>query len=265
MQKIQKVKVDYVEIGNGPKVVLLHATATGYKQWRYLIENYKNRFCFIAINLIGYGKTYKWESSETQKLIDQVLLLESIPSIKNCKFSIIGHSFGGSVAMMAAVHFQKEVDNLILVEPNPFYLLKQYGFLNAYEESLIIQKNIKKYYNNNWEKAVSYFADYWNGKGSWESYSNDQKVKFSEILKPNFHEWDAVLNETISIQELYKKLPKHTTFISALDTVFSIKEIKKIFNYHCKTWNFKTINSGGHMAVIKKPSELASIIMDSMK
>ena len=123
--------------------------------------------------------------------------------------------------------------------------------LNAYEESLIIQKKIKKYYNKNWDKAVHFFADYWNGKGSWESYSNDQKVKFSEILKPNFHEWDAVLNETISIQELYKKLPKDTTFISALDTVFSIKEIKKILNYHCKTWNFKTINSGGHMAVIK--------------
>ena len=58
-----------------------------------------------------------------------------------------------------------------------------------------------------------------------------------------------------------KKLPKDTTFISALDTVFSIKEIKKILNYYCKTWNFKTINSGGHMAVIKKPSELASIIV----
>ena len=265
MQKNQNVKVDYVEIGNGPKVVLLHSTATGIKQWRYLLENYKNRFCFIAVNLIGYGKTYKWERSESQKLIDQVKLLENIPSLKNCKFSIVGHSFGGSVAMMAAVHFQKVVNNLILIEPNPFYLLKKSGYLNAYEESLIIQKKIKKYYNKNWDKAVHFFADYWNGKGSWESYSNDQKVKFSEILKPNFHEWDAVLNETIPIQELYKKLPKDTTFISALDTVFSIQEIKKIFNYHCKTWNFKTINSGGHMAVIKKPSELASIIVDSMK
>ena len=49
LQKNLKVKVDYVEIGNGPKVVLLHSTATGIKQWRYLLENYKNRFCFIAV------------------------------------------------------------------------------------------------------------------------------------------------------------------------------------------------------------------------
>ena len=99
-------------------------------------------------------------------MIDQVKLLENIPSLKNCKFSIVGHSFGGSVAMMAAVHFQKVVNNLILIEPTPFYLLKQSGYLNAYEESLIIQKKIKKYYNKNWDKAVHFFADYWKGWNS---------------------------------------------------------------------------------------------------
>ena len=81
MQKIQKVKVDYVEIGNGPKVVLLHSTATGYKQWKHLIENYKNRFCFIAINLIGGERgliSYFNKKNTYEKLIeeDEVLTAE---------------------------------------------------------------------------------------------------------------------------------------------------------------------------------------------
>ena len=115
-----------------------------------------------------------------------------------------------------------------------------------------------------YKKAVHFFADYWNGEGTWDSYSLDQKAKFSEVLKPNYHEWDAVLNETTPIEELYKRLPADTTFLSALDTVFSIKELKKLFMSSCPSWNFKTIKSGGHMALIKELDQVAPIILRSL-
>ena len=257
-------EVDYFEAGVGPTVVLLHATATGARQWKNIINGYKDKFHFVAVNLIGYGNTPKWESDHTQRLSDQVSLFEKIPPIKNGRFSIIAHSFGGSVALMAALRFHNVIDKLVLIEPNPFYLLKQAGLLKAYNESLLIQKKIKNHYRNDWEKAVQFFANYWNGEGSWDRYTNDQKEKFSEILKPNFHEWDAVLNETISIEKFNQVLPKNTTFVSALDTVFSIKEITKLFMSHCKTWKFESIQSGGHMAIIKKPDQVLPIIIKAL-
>ena len=256
--------VDYEEIGNGPKVLLLHSTATGVRQWKYFINKFKDRFHFVAPNLIGYGKTDKWKDENPQRLIDQVYILKRIPALQNQKFSIVGHSFGGSVAMMAALHFQDKIDKLILLEPNPFYLLKQGGCFKAYEEVIILQRKIKKYYENDWEKAVHFFADYWNGKGSWDTYSEEQKVKFSDVLKPNYHEWDAVLNETMTIKEWYKKLPTQTTFVSALDTVFSIKEIRRLFMSNCPKWNFKHIAFGGHMALIKEPDQAYPIILRSL-
>ena len=260
----KSLKVDYEEIGNGPTLLLLHSTATGARQWKHFINKFKDQFHFIAVNLIGYGNTDKWESEYPQRLIDQVNLLEKIPALNKKKFSIIGHSFGGSVAMMAALHFQSSIDRLILVEPNPFYLLNQSGFANAYAEPILLKENIKKYYNNDWEKAVHFFADYWNGEGTWYSYSLDQKAKFSEVLKPNYHEWDAVLNETTPIKELYNGLPADTTFLSALDTVFSIKALRKLFMSNCPSWNFKTIKSGGHMALIKELDQVAPIIIKSL-
>ena len=255
------LEVDYEEIGDGPTVLLLHSTATGARQWKHFINKFKERFHFVAVNLIGYGNTHKWENEHPQRLIDQVNLLEHVPALKKNSFSIIGHSFGGSVAMIAALHFHTAINKLVLVEPNPFYLLNQSGFSKAYDEAILLQEKIKKYYNNDWEKAVHFFADYWNGAGTWDTYSSDQKRNFSEILKPNYHEWDSVLNETTPIEELYKKLPTDTTFVSALDTVFSIKELKRLFMFNCATWNFKTIKSGGHMALIKKLDHVAPIIV----
>ena len=48
--------------------------------------------------------------------------------------------------MMAALNFQSAIDKLVLVEPNPFYLLNQSGFAKAYAEPILLKENIKKYY-----------------------------------------------------------------------------------------------------------------------
>lgn len=68
------------------------------------------------------------------------------------------------------------------------------------------------------------------GAGSWSAMPDDRKEKFSHALKPNFHEWDAVMNEETSLLEWERDLPGETTVISAADTVKSIDEIYKLLS-----------------------------------
>jgi hypothetical protein len=48
-----------------------------------------------------------------------------------------------------------------------------------------------------WATAAEKFVDYWNGAGTWRKMSLDRRVAFSEALKPNFFECDAVMNESM--------------------------------------------------------------------
>ena len=73
--------VDFFEAGVGPKVVLFHSNASSAGQWKTLMERYSDRFHFIAINLIGYGKISGWLSGKVQSLSDQVKLIEKIPTL----------------------------------------------------------------------------------------------------------------------------------------------------------------------------------------
>ena len=52
-------------------------------------------------------------------------LLDAVLPDAESRFSIVGHSFGGSVAMKAAAEYRGRVDQLVLIEPNPFNLLAQ--------------------------------------------------------------------------------------------------------------------------------------------
>ena len=49
--------------------------------------------------------------------------------------------------------------------------------------------------------------------------TDDRKAKFARALVPNFHEWDAVMNEIVSFAEWQRDLPSDTTVVSAKDTV----------------------------------------------
>ena len=61
----KSVEVDYFESGVGPIIVLLHATATGARQWMNFINDYKNQLQWKEemIDLVKpkwYDNKYLW-------------------------------------------------------------------------------------------------------------------------------------------------------------------------------------------------------------
>ena len=62
---------------------------------------------------------------KTQSLEDQAKLIRRFIPLDGGTVSIVGHSFGGSVAMMAVKLFRRNIHKLILIEPIPNYLLKE--------------------------------------------------------------------------------------------------------------------------------------------
>lgn len=258
-------ETDFIEAGRGEKVILVHSSVAGAKQWRSLMEALAVKFHVIAINLFGYGDTREWDDGRTQQLADQAGLIEAFLPTGADKISIVGHSFGGSVAMKAAAKFKDHVRRLILIEPNPFYLLQKYGRAEAYQEAVALRDAIKSNgKSGTWEAAAEIFANYWNGAGSWDAMPDDRRSKFARALVPNFHEWDAVMNENTPFPEWRNQLPGDTTVVSAKDTVRSIREIVELMEEHVPDWRFHQIERGGHMAPMTKPDAINPIVMRAL-
>jgi pimeloyl-ACP methyl ester carboxylesterase len=119
---------DFLEAGSvGRGVILVHASVSGARQWRRLVDDLKGTFRLRAVNLFGYGKTPAWPNLAVQSLDDQAKLVESALPADADQICLVGHSFGGSVAMKAAERLGGRVSKLILIETNPFYLLAQAG------------------------------------------------------------------------------------------------------------------------------------------
>lgn len=256
---------DFIAKGQGPTVILIHSSVAGAGQWRKLMDDLADQFHLIAVNLFGYGKTDSWAQPREQTLHDQAMLLESLIPDDGNRVSIVGHSIGGSVAMKAAALFREKVDKLVLLEPNPFYLLKQAGRLGAYDEAVLLRNTIKEAgASGDWQKAAALFADYWTGEGSWAAMPDDRKSKFATMLKPNFHEWDAVMHNDVPISYWLAHLPARTTVVSASDTVRTIREIVELMRDGCPGWRFEKLTRGGHMAPLTSSEMVNPIVRTAL-
>ena len=111
--------VEFFEKGIGPKVVLFHSSASSAGQWKVLMDHFKDKFHFISVNLIGYGNTTAWNQNKVQTLLDQVKLLEKIPSLSGSRFSIVGHSFGGAVVIAAGAN-SSHIKGVVALSPQTY-------------------------------------------------------------------------------------------------------------------------------------------------
>jgi pimeloyl-ACP methyl ester carboxylesterase len=254
MSKLPTIKADFLEAGSGPVVMLVHSSVSGARMWRRLMDDLKDDFHIRAVNLYGYGRTPPWSSNAPQTLDDQARLVETALPTDADTVSLVGHSFGGSVAMKLAARLSGRVTKLVLLETNPFYLLEQAGRADAFAEAMELRDCIKKFgARGEWAKAAERFADYWGRAASWQNMSAERRQTFAEALKPNYFEWDAVMDETTPVEQWARLLPRSTLLVSDPNTVLPIREITAILHRSCSIWSHKEIADGGHMAPLVRP------------
>jgi pimeloyl-ACP methyl ester carboxylesterase len=256
------ITVDYLEAGSsGPVVMLVHSSVSGARQWRRLMDDLKGQFRVRAVNLFGYGKTPPWPAEAIQSLDDQARLVEAALPANADEIYLVGHSFGGSVAMKAAARLVGRVAKLVLLETNPFYLLAQSGRVEAFAEAMELCNCIKKFGAvGEWATAGEKFADYWGAAGTWREMSLDRRIAFSDGLKPNFFEWDAVMNETTPAEEWATLLPRATLLVCDPGTVLPIREITAALRRSGPGWAYKEVPGAGHMAPLTHPDLINPLI-----
>ena len=157
----------------------------------------------MAINLFGYGQSSKWTAEDgPQSLLDQVNLFQPLLERFDEPVSFIGHSFGGSVAMRAALKYHNQMKTLILLEPNPFFLFSQVKQPIAYSESRKFGALLKLYEEKeDWEGFSKIFLSFWIGDHAWSAMRKKQQQVFLSVIPNIYHEAEAIFSEQMKIKD----------------------------------------------------------------
>jgi pimeloyl-ACP methyl ester carboxylesterase len=242
--------------------VLVHSSMAGARQWAALTQGLQDRFLVRAVNLFGYGKTPTWSGTQLPSLEDYAGLIASAVPAAASNVTLIGHSFGGAVAMQCAAHQLKgQVERLVLIEPSPFYLLDISGHEEAFREiTMLAQYTSRCIANKTPAAAAEWFIDYWCGAGTWTASSADRRAMIVRSIGLLLHEWNAVLAGKDALAEWTAALPQNTLVMSSTKTRRPSSELVELLLDARPDWGAASIRDAGHMAPMTHPQLVNSII-----
>ncbi|MFC6706717.1 alpha/beta fold hydrolase [Flexivirga alba] len=106
----------FVKTGSGPVLLLLHGVACDHTTWDRVIAPLATDYTVIAPDLLGHGQSAKPRADYSLGAYANGMRdLLAILGVERA--TIVGHSFGGGVAMQFAYQFPELTERLILVAP----------------------------------------------------------------------------------------------------------------------------------------------------
>ena len=110
--------VTYLETGahsGGPVVILLHGLASSSQTWATVMPLLGSHAHVIAPDLLGHGLSAKPRSGDYSLGAYAAGLRDLLIALDIPQATIVGHSFGGGVAMQFAYQFPERTERLVLV------------------------------------------------------------------------------------------------------------------------------------------------------
>src|SRR5215510_3389127 len=115
---IENTTVRYVEAGAGPAVVLIHGNAGSvddfdFKSLGALCRDHR----VMAVDRPGHGKSDRPNGLDSSLRYQTQLLHETLSRLGVTCPVLVGHSWGGSLALAYALEYPKELSAIVLLAP----------------------------------------------------------------------------------------------------------------------------------------------------
>ncbi len=186
-------KLFMTDRGEGDPVVLLHSGGMSSRQWRLLGDVLSARWRVIAPDLLGSGANPPFVDDPDFALQQDVeALLASLPDAG--PLHLVGHSYGGILALKIAQQHPDRVRSLALYEPPSWGVLREPEDHDALVELAELERSgLADDAIGGTEPWLHGFVDFWNGPGSWERMPEPGRAAFREVGRKVYREVRAIM------------------------------------------------------------------------
>lgn len=250
----------------GTPVVLLHSSASSSSQWRALMDAQSAQFRLLAPDLQGCGKSAPWHFEQPLRLDDEVDRLASVFEAAGPRFHLVGHSFGGAVALRAALRYADRLASLTLFEPVLFALLKTAApdSPGAREIDAISAETTALLDAGQLEAATQRFIDYWMGAGHYSRVPEEKRPALQAGMPAVKGHWQALFGEPTPLAA-WRQLPCPCLLMTGEASRASALGVAALLRRVLPRLQTAEIPAAGHMAPVTHAPQVNAVIADFLK
>ena len=163
-------RIDYAECGTGPTIVLVPGSCSTGAAWRPVIATWNDQFRCVTTSLLGYGGTVERRTASDPDIAYEAEILESVVRKAGALVHLVGHSFGGLVALAVALRNRVPLASLVILEAPAPEVLRDHG---EHQHHRAFRQMTETYFaafaGGNIE-AIAAMIDFYGGAGTYSSW-----------------------------------------------------------------------------------------------
>ena len=169
------------DTGAGEPVVLLHSHGLSGGQWRKLAGELVARGRrVLAVDLAGQGRSPPWPEPTPFSFEIDVERVGEVVRALPAAAHVVGHSYGGLIALHVARTMPDHVATLSVFDPVAFGALDADADADARRvlDALDLSWGPAPEHRDCWLRT---FVDFWGGAGAWTSLRDDARADFRRV------------------------------------------------------------------------------------
>jgi len=163
-------RIDYEERGSGATIVLVPGSCSTGAAWRPVIAALNGRLRYLTTSLLGYGGTAERRTAGDPAISHEAEILESVVRRAGGRAHLVGHSFGGLVALAVAVRNQVSLASLVIVDAPALDVLRDRGEREHYRAFCEMTKAYFAAFEGGNVEAIAAMIDFYGGAGTYASW-----------------------------------------------------------------------------------------------
>lgn len=166
------IQVPPQKLASREQVIALHCSGANASQWRCLVEALGPGYEVLTPEHYGCESSGPWTGEHAFTLADDAARPIALIDESDRKVHLVGHSYGGGVALYVALNRPNRIATMTLYEPSAFHLLRQMGQAGAKafaEISAVARRLGQCVIDGDYRAGVADLVDYWSYPGAWNA------------------------------------------------------------------------------------------------
>src|SRR5690606_7824699 len=198
-----------------------------------------------------------------------VAIVEAAIAMAGAPVHLVGHSYGGAVALLAALRNPRAVATLAMYEPVPFWLLRHdargAGFgsersAQAWREVRAVADALAAdFAAGRAAQAACSFVDYWSGAGTWAAMGPRPQQAVTQRMPSVLANFDCLSAESVPLAA-FAKLPMPAMWIGGAESRDPPMRVGELLGAALPQMARYTLPAVGHMGPVTHAGLVKSLI-----
>jgi pimeloyl-ACP methyl ester carboxylesterase len=220
----------------------------------------------LAPDSFGAGKSPDWPSADRIRLQDEVEFLAPVLAEAGRPFSLVGHSYGAAVALMAALRDPSAIRALVLYEPTLFALVDAESPEPNDVDGIrhTVRRAVQALEEGDKHSAAGHFIDFWMGDGSWAMTPEVRQPAIADAVTKVRRWAHALFTEPTSLAE-FARLDMPVLYLLGEASPKSAHAVAQRLVPVLPRVTLRRLPGLGHMAPVTHPEKVNAVIAEFLR